>query len=143
MKRRRWVADPLAHLRAITMSKPMEEITPDLVDAHLKHFAEYERLKTGAGTVQDFDHLLRDMKLVAVLAYQIDQGLGKTITAGIYAMGRVKTRYLEKKIIALDGPGISEVANALDVMSSVINKSSANQIVAASKICDWSGYKNA
>ena len=141
MKRRRWISDPLAHLKTITMSQPMEEIHDGLVDAHLKHWAEYERIKTGDGTVQDFDHLLRDMKLVAVLAYQIDKSLGETITAGIMAMARVKARYLDTQRIALDGPGISEVANALEIMSEVINKSTPRQIIAAAKMCDWDGRK--
>lgn len=101
---------------------------------HLKTLACFERCKDGTGDEDDFDHVAMILNVCKVRALDIDATLADMIERAQDAMVRAKERYLRLGRFGFDGPGLTQVADALDAAQAIIDASSPLQMRAARRV---------
>ena len=99
--------------------------------AHLKTMACFERCRDGTGDEDDFDHVAMILNICKVRALDIDATLADMIERAQDAMVRAKERYVRLGRFGFDGPGLTQVADALDAAQQIIDASTPLQMRSA------------
>lgn len=102
--------------------------------AHLKTLASFERCRDGAGNEDDFDHVAMVLNICKVRALDIDATLADMIERAQDAMLRAKERYLRLGRFGFDGPGLTQVRDALEASQAIIDASSPLQMRSAQRV---------
>jgi len=123
--------DYSAQFRVLQMCRPYdpEDVQSEIVETR----TAYERLRTGHGTERDFDLVSMMLNAILIRAEQIDPLLVETVSRGQMAMVRMQDRYKRGLALGVDGQGVSEIPDALDVYEAVTLASSPAQMVFAIK----------
>ena len=96
--------------------------------AHLKTLACFERCRDGTGSTDDADHLAIALSICKMRALAIDDTLADMIGRAQDAMLRLKDRYDRLGRIGFDGPGLTQVGEALYACQLIIDASSPLQM---------------
>ena len=102
--------------------------------AHLKTLSCFDRCRDGTGGEDDFDHLAMVINICKVRALDIDATLADMIERAQDAMVRAKERYLRLGRFGFDGPGLTQVADALDAAQQIIDASTPLQMRSARRV---------
>lgn len=117
-----------AWARKLEACRPYEpgEMVPEFVQIR----AGFERLRTGAGTTDDFDLVSMTLNMGVVRAEAIDASLVKVMADAQDAFVRMKDRYLHKGLaLGFDAQGLQDVPYALNVYEAIVNNSSPQQML--------------
>lgn len=119
----------LKPMQLLSDCRPYEadEILGDLINIE----ESYGRIKTGHGTQKDADRISIAINLTKLRAMDIDHGLADMVEAGQDAMRRCLARYEEHQRLILDGPGMQDVRQALDIHEEVLRHSTPKQMMDA------------
>ena len=122
-------AGPLTPLYILDNARPHEP--GEKAGAHLKTLACFERLKDGSAGGDDYDHVAMVLNLAKMRALDIDATLADMIERAQDAMARCHARQQRGGRFGFDGPGLQQVADALDAAQAIIDASSPLQMRAA------------
>lgn len=121
--------NPVASL--VLISQAQTFLPGELVPQHNVTRMAFERLRTGFGTVQDFDRVGMTLNIGLVLAEGIHPSLVDTMVKAQAAMIRMQDRYQRGMALGLDAGGIACLPPALDAYEDIADAQSALQITAA------------
>ncbi|MGU3628115.1 hypothetical protein [Comamonas sp. C24C] len=119
----------LKPMQLLSDCRPYEanEILGDL----MKIEESYGRIQNGTATPKDADKVSIAINLAKLRALDIDHGLADMVEAGQDAMRRCLARYEEHKRLILDGPGMQDVRQALDIHEEILRNSTPKQMMDA------------
>lgn len=121
--------NPAAALNPILLSTPL---TPEeTVSMKLQLREAFEAIRTGAGSRDDFDHMVISYNAWQVLAENISAALCEQMLPAGLALMRAKTRVLEGKSLLWDGAAIEPLQLFMDIYDEIIDNVSLNQVQAA------------
>lgn len=121
--------NPAAALNPILLSTPL---TPDETRSMKLQLREaFEAIRTGAGTRDDFDHMVISYNAWQVLAENISTKLCEMMLPAGAALIRAKERVLEGKSLLWDGAAIEPMQQFMDIYDEIIDNVSPNQVQAA------------
>lgn len=123
---------PLEGLFVLDNARPHEP--GEKAGAHIKTLALFERLVSGAGDEDDFDHVAMVINIAKVRAIEIDATLADMIERAQDAMGRCKARQQRTGRFGFDGPGLTQTRDALDAAQAIIDASSPLQMHHARRV---------
>lgn len=131
-------ADPNAMFRVIQGSRPYGEANPKAATGIMvKLRLALQRLSdmaTPDDDIQDHDELMHALAVALVRSHEI-AGSGnpckEPLMAGVKALQRASERRARKGRWGLDGPGIQELREALDIYEEVLMASSPKQMQTA------------
>lgn len=95
----------------------------------------FERLRNGAGSLDDFDHVGMAINVAAARATEISQQLVAVLDTAMGAFRRVQARLAKGQPLAFDGPGMQATMEALDVYEAILGASSPQQMIDARNAC--------
>ena len=119
--------DPIAGMRLLHNARPYE--SGEMVEEHVLTRAAFERLRTGAGTLDDFDRVSMMFNIGLIRAESIDPLLVQTMIRGQMAFVRMKDRYLRGLALGFDAEGLVDVPEAIDVYEVMVDSSSPAQMI--------------
>ena len=88
-------------------------------------------LSNGTGTQRDLYDLAAAMNTTLIRGRNIDASCSDVATRGILALARAEQRFEATGRIGLDGPGMQEIGDALDLHFQIIQLSDPGQMVTA------------
>lgn len=118
--------DDLAGLRLLDHSRPYEP--GEMVGEHIKTRDAFDRLKNGAGDVDDFDRCSMILNVGLIRAEDIDAQLVQVIHDGQMAFVRMKSRYLRGLGFGFDAQGLRDAPAAMDAYEAMTDASSPQQM---------------
>ena len=119
--------DPIAGIRLLHNARPYE--SGEMVEEHVLTRAAFERLRTGAGTLIDFDRVSMMFNIGLIRAESIDPLLVQTMQRGQMAFVRMKDRYLRGLPLGFDAQGLQDAPEAIDVYETMVDASSPQQMI--------------
>ncbi len=118
-----------AHQRVLDRFEPFTQEQVLSLDRPLR--ASLAALTSGTGTPRDLQDLAAAMNTTLVRGRSIDPACAAIATTGILALGRAAHRFETTGQVGLDGPGITEIRDALDLHFEIIQLSDPGQMVSA------------
>lgn len=118
--------NPAAALNPILLSTPL---TPsETVSMKLQLREAFEAIRAGAGSRDDFDHMVVSYNAWQVLAEAISTTLCEQMLPAGLALVRAKDRVLEGKSLLWDGAAIEPLQQFMDIYDEIIDNVSPNQV---------------
>lgn len=110
--------------------------------AMLKEFniirAAFERLRNGAGSIEDADEVGFAMNVGLIRALDIDSSLTQTIHSGQMAIVRMGDRHRRGLALGFDAQGLRDLPEALDAYLAIVEASTPQQmILACRQVVEW------
>jgi hypothetical protein len=101
---------------------------------HVKTLYAFERIKNGTADQEDVDHVSMVLNIVHQRALDIDETLADMIELAMDAMERCIDRYKRIGRYGFDGPGLTQMYDALHIAQEIIDNSSKLQMRSATRM---------
>ena len=118
--------NPAAALNPILLSTPLTPAETMTMKLQLRE--AFEAIRTGAGTRDDFDHMVISYNAWQVLAEDISDALCEQMLPAGAALMRAKERVLAGKSLLWDGAAIEPLQIFMDIYDEIIDNVSPNQV---------------
>lgn len=128
-KRRRWAADPHATARRFGVGTTFPPEAQSTMTLPVR--IAFERVRTGAGTADDFDHLTSAASMGYLCLDGKDPHAQEVFTRAEHALERMLQRHHAQQRWGLDGPGLQAVADMLPVYEQLASLVMPSEILAA------------
>lgn len=134
MKKRKrvpkWRADPTAFQRAIHRVTPYT--ADEIKSVDLRGRLAYEKLRSGAGTENDYDELVHTLNTNAQRLREMgEDDVHEVCGIAAAAMMRCRERYMQQGKFGFDGPGMAAIHCALDLHTQVLALSTEGEMMEA------------
>lgn len=127
--KRRYKADPLSIYKLMSKLQPF---TPDeLVKLELPIRISYESMKSGKGTLSDYEDLALAVNVALVRAESISPLAEAMVLKACYALLRVSDRFKRIGHWGFDGQAIDEVLCAVEFHEELLRNSTPQQMIDA------------
>ena len=128
-RRARKAADPMAMYKLLARVRPFDE--DEAAEVATPTRIAFERLRTGAGTQDDFDHLATSANVCMIRAESIHQDCVQVAKAMQQALVDCKTRYVRIARFGFTGPELAAIAEGLDLYDQIVALSTPEQLTTA------------
>lgn len=118
--------NPAAALNPVLLSTPLTQ--EETVTMKLQVREAFESIRTGTGSLDQFDHLCISYNAWRVLAGRIDRRIVSMMEPAGQALKRAKLRVLEGKSLLWDGEGLEPLRQFMDVYDEIIDHVSPRQV---------------
>lgn len=134
-RRARYTADPMTLWRTLGLSNDQAFTQAEQMQLSLPVRVAFERVRTGVTQDGDFDTLAAAANTAMVCAESISPFVLQTCQAGQAALMRMLARHTAHGRWGLDGLGLQEVRDTVDVYEQLIGLLTAGQLSSALREC--------
>jgi hypothetical protein len=128
-KHRPRVANPTSWAQTILRHQTMDTAQADAIMVLIR--TAFERLSTGAGTMEDFNRVGASINVAMMRAKRIDQVVVSCIHEAVAAMGEADRIETVHGKFGFTGPGLQAMKDALDAYEEILRNSTPLQMEAA------------